>query len=105
MRIVIETDDRDARVSGATAEEPGPSAAGVSGPPSELAAAAAALGAIDAGPAPEGAPTGSAGAPPLPAVPSGAPAAAPVAGLSAGSAPGVDIEGPVVEIDVDDVEE
>lgn len=46
MRIVIETAEEGTVVKGAAAQPPG----AVDAPPAELAAAAAAIGAIDAGP-------------------------------------------------------
>jgi hypothetical protein len=109
MRIVIETDERGAVVSGgADAQAPGgEQAAATAAPSTQLAAAAAALGAIDAGPGPTGAGPDATGATPLVAVPTGAPTTLPGAagGMSAGSAPDVPIGGQAVEIEVEDGED
>lgn len=107
MRIVIETDERGAIVSGAGAEPPGGVPGAATFAPAPGPASPAALGAIDAGPGPSGAGPDATGAPPLAAVPTGAATTAPGAagGMSAGSAPDVAIAGPAVEVEVDDVED
>jgi hypothetical protein len=78
----------------------------VDAPPAELAAAAAAIGAIDAGPGPTAPAQADASAPPLAAAPLGAPTPPGAAGgMSAGAAPGSSVEAPSVQIDVDDAED
>jgi len=103
MRIVIETAEEGTVVKGAAAQPPG----AVDAPGAELAAAAAAIGAIDAGPGPTAPAQGDASAPPLASAPLGAPTTPPGAagGMSAGAAPGSSIEAPSVQIDVDDAED
>jgi hypothetical protein len=103
MRIVIETGDEGTVVKGAAAQPPG----AVDAPAPELAAAAAAIGAIDAGAGPTGPAQGNVSAPPLPAAPLGGPTspAGTAGGLSAGAAPGSSTEVAAVQIDVDDAED
>jgi hypothetical protein len=105
MRIVIETADEGTVVKGAAAQPPG--AVDAPAPAPELAAAAAAIGAIDAGPGPTGPAQGNVSAPPLPAAPLGGPTspAGTAGGLSAGAAPGSSTEVAAVQIDVDDAED
>jgi hypothetical protein len=105
MRIVIETADEGTVVKGAPAQPSG--SVDVPAPAPELAAAAAAIGAIDAGPGPTGPAQVDVSAPPLSAAPLGAPTslAGTARGLSAGAAPGSSIEAAAVQIDVDDAED
>lgn len=106
MEIIIRTDDLG-RVTqaGPPAPMPPPSQAGrtSAGLPPEVAAAAAATGAIDAGPAPTGSaafPTGVLDQPPI-HIGSAMTAAVVEGGLSAGAAPGSEAGGQPVTVDVE----
>jgi hypothetical protein len=99
VRIIIETEEattvRAQEEAPTSPQEPIVPAAIGQTPPAEVLAAAAAIGARDAGPAPTGPPAGTvSGAPELPIVAS---SGAPVAGsedLAAGAAPGTPPEPP-----------
>jgi hypothetical protein len=95
VQIVIRTADAETAVTTQREEAEAPATpetpAGRPEPPAEVLAAAAAVGARDAGPAPvEAAPT--TGAAPLATFEQGAPATVPGDASSAGAAPGAQLE-------------
>jgi hypothetical protein len=108
VRIIIETEEKTTvrpqeEAPTSPQEQPTvPATTGEPTPPAEVLAAAAAIGARDAGPAPTGPPAGTvSGAPALPVVTS---PGAPVAGsedLAAGAAPGTSLEPPPTVVSED----
>jgi hypothetical protein len=107
MRIIIEVEGGEAEVSTQPAGRPserGTRALGAATPPPEILAAAAAVGAQDAGPAPTEAPPGT-GAPTIaiPSTTSRAPGAGP-SDESAGAAPGSAEEPPATMVEEEEEE-
>lgn len=94
VKIVIKIDDGEAAVRTQGAPSQGPEASGAS-IPGELLAAAAAVGAQDAGPGPSSAPPTTGAVPPPPSAEAGlgSPGARP-GDLAAGAAPGTRAEPP-----------